>query len=49
MREKLPGVLASEEEANSNSPKAFLSANLLPVPDCSQTGVPTAGKLTSSV
>lgn len=49
MREKPPGVLAPEEEANSNSPKAFLPANLLPVPDCCHIGVPTAGKFTSSV
>lgn len=49
MREKPPGVLAPEEEANSDSPKAFLPANLLLVPDCCQTGVPTTGKLTSSI
>lgn len=48
-REKPHGVLAPQEEANSDSPKAFLPANLLPVPDCCQTGAPAAGKLTSSV
>lgn len=47
MREKPPGVLTPEEEANSDSPKAFLPANLLPVPDCCHIGVPTAGEFTS--
>lgn len=49
MREKPPGVLAPEEEANSDSPKASLPANPLPVPDYCQTALPTAGKLTSSI
>lgn len=49
MKEKTPGVLAPEEEAIRDSPKAFLPANLLPAPDCHHTGAPTAGKLASSV
>lgn len=48
-RLKPPGVLAPEEEAFRDSPKAFLPADLLPVPNCHHTGAPTAGKLTSSV
>lgn len=48
-RKKPPGVLALEEEAIRDFPKAFLPANLLPVPDYHHTGAPTAGKLTSSV
>lgn len=48
-RKKPPGVLAPEEEAVRDSPKAFPPTNLLPVPDCHHTAGPTAGQSTSSV